>query len=64
MKVGDLVMFSDIDNRYARWFYGEFGIVESAKKSHCRVRWNRLVEYHGRMASVSDFHQDRFTIVR
>ncbi len=63
MKVGDLVMFSDINDRYAKWFYGEFGVVLSANNGHCRVRWNRPVEYHGRSTSVSDFSQKRFTSV-
>ena len=63
MKVGDLVMFSAIDDRYAKWFFGEFAVVERTTNDSCRVRWNRPIEYYHRIATVSDFKQNRFTLV-
>ena len=61
MKVGDFVMFSNMESRYAKWFFGEFGTIESANNGHARVRWNRPITYHGKQASVSDFAQTDFT---
>ena len=59
MKVGEIVMFVD-EGRYARWFFGQLGKIESMNESqsgerHCRVRWLQPVKYHGKYTSVSDF---------
>jgi len=63
MKVGDLVMFND-EGTYAKWFYGKFGVVESAseKARACRVRWLSPVEYFGKYTSISDFRWDYFEV--
>ncbi len=63
MKVGDLVMFSNGSSTYAHWFFGEFAIVESVNNEHCRVRWNRPIEYHDMKTAVSDFAQSNFTLI-
>ena len=68
MKKGDLVMFNNTESGYARWFYGQFGIVESytslAKdgKKHCRVRWLQPVKYFDRFSTYSDFTADNFEV--
>jgi len=69
MKVGDLVMFNDGTSLYAKWFYGQLGIVESytavAKsdgEAHCRVRWLAPVKYYGKHATYSDFAAANFEV--
>ena len=61
MSVGDFVMFSNMESRYAKWFFGEFGTIESTNNGHARIRWNRSIMYHGRQTCVSDFAQTNFT---
>jgi len=66
MKVGDVVMFID-EGRYAKWFYGQLAIVESANctiddKLYCRVRWVQPVKYFESNAFVSDFAADKFEV--
>ncbi len=72
MKVGDLVMFDNEQSRYAKWFYGKMGIIESytskSKSKHkvprasCRVKWLVPVEYFDRYTSVSDLGADNFSV--
>lgn len=66
MKIGDLVMFTD-DGTYAKWFYGQMGIVESTNyakdgKLHCRVSWLNPVKYFDRFTTTSDFAADKFQV--
>ena len=61
MQAGNLVMFSNAKSTYAKWFLGEFGIVESTNNGHCRVRWKRPIDYFDKKTTVSDFHQSNFT---
>ena len=67
MKVGDLVMFVD-NGTYAKWFYGQLGIVEnftpvgSDGKSHCRVAWLNPVKYFDKFTTTSDFSADKFQV--
>ena len=69
MKVGDLVMFVD-EGRYAKWFYGQMGIVESYTekgsdgKAHCRVSWLQPVKYFNGFSTVSDFTADMFKVCK
>jgi len=68
VKVGDPVMFVDT-GRYAKWFYGQLGIVESHTKAqdgtyHVRVRWMRPVQYIDRQATISDFPESYFYSAR
>lgn len=65
MKVGDVVMFTDITCRYAKWFYGQVAIAESVSRAidghqHCRVRWIQPVEYYDMYARISDFNVSKF----
>ena len=66
MKVGDLVMFNNTESRYAKWFYGQFGIVESYTKkgNHewCRVTWLQPVKYFHSFSTYSDFSADNFEV--
>jgi hypothetical protein len=62
MKVGDVVMFADSENRYSNWFFGEYGIVKSYTavgrtngQSSCRVGWLRPVPYFDSYSTISDF---------
>jgi len=67
MKIGDLVMFID-EGKYARWFFGQMGIVEnytptgSDNRSHCRVRWLQPVNYGRSCTTFSDFSADKFEV--
>ena len=66
MKIGDLVMFVD-EGTYAKWFYGKFGVVESATEKtpgqgSCRVRWLQPVKYFTSYTSISDFGWDKFEV--
>jgi len=66
VKTGDVVMFTDDNCRYARWFLGQVGIVTHYTEigqdgnSHCRVEWMTPVPYHDSNAKVSDFRADKF----
>ena len=67
MKVGDAVMFI-CNGTYAKWFFGQMGIVESYTpcgadgNAHCRVRWMNPVPYFDKFATVSDFRADKFEV--
>mgnify|MGYP000606174699 CR=1 FL=1 len=63
MKVGDVVIFSDLESVYAKWFYGQIGIVKSCGRgSHCRVTWMQPVKYFNSFATFSDFPVKNFEI--
>ena len=72
MKVGDLVMFNNIESKYAKWFYGQFGIVKNRGypspdsdydgPQYCRVVWLRPIKYFGRTSTYSDFSVDDFEV--
>ena len=66
MKIGDIVMFVD-QGKYAKWFYGQLGRVESINydasgKLHCRVSWLQPIKYFNNMTLVSDFAVDKFKV--
>ena len=65
MKKGDLVMFNNIESRYAKWFYGQFGIVESYNNEigrWCRVIWLKPVKYFDGFSTYSDFNESDFEV--
>ena len=75
MKVGDLVMFNNIESKYAKWFYGQFGIVKACGypdsdgdddqlkgPQYCRIVWLQPVRYFGRTATYSDFSVSEFEV--
>lgn len=67
MKEGDLVMFSNSQSKYAKWFFGQLGEVQSCNyakdgKLHCRVKWLKPVKYFERFATVSDFAAFNFEV--
>ena len=72
MKIGDLVMFSNTESRYAKWFYGQFGIVENCGyptqgetltgPQYCRVTWLNPVKYFDSFSTYSDFSIDDFEV--
>ena len=67
MKVGDIVMFVS-DCRYAKWFFGQLGIVEKYTEktpdgnSYCGVRWFQPVKYHDRYTAMSSFPAEKFEV--
>lgn len=63
MKIGDLVQFSDHQDRYAKWFYSHMGEVISVTNGHCRVKWLQPVLYYNNMTAISDFAVERFEVV-
>jgi hypothetical protein len=66
MKVDDLVMFNNLESRYAKYFYGQFGIVESYTKKDgresCRVKWLQPVKYFDSFSVCSDFSANDFKV--
>ncbi len=67
MKRGDVVMFTD-KGRYARWFFGQLGVITQGPSlsktgtEHVRVEWIQPIPYHDKMATVSDFSADKFEV--
>lgn len=67
MSPGEVVMFINCKSLYAKWFYGQLGIVESFVPygadgySHCKVRWLNPVKYGDGFATCSNFRADNFT---
>ena len=65
MQIGDLVTFV-AEGTYAKWFWGQMGIVTSCNRSsrtgelHCRVEWLKPVEYFNSFTSCSDFQASCF----
>ena len=61
-------MFNNTESRYAKWFYGQFGIVEScasrtrAGTRHCRVTWLQPIKYFDGFSTYSDFSMDDFEV--
>ena len=67
MKLGDLVMFNNTKSRYAKWFYGQFAVVDSISytldgKTYSRVKWLQPVKYFDRVSTYSDFAADNFEV--
>ena len=68
MKVGDLVMFNNTESRYAKWFYGQFGIVNlysspsDPRPPSCRVIWLQPVKYFDSFSTYSDFSASDFEV--
>lgn len=67
MKIGDLVMFSNSESTYAKWFLGQFAEVQTCNyakdgKLHCRVKWLQPVKYFNKYSTISDFCADNFKI--
>ena len=63
MNIGSTVMFSNMESRYAKWFFGEFGTVLRMRNGHVRVQWSRPIRYHDGFSTLSDFCQTSFTFV-
>ena len=65
MKPGDIVTFMDEGSRYARWFFGKMGVVQSLSDAglHCSVKWLTPVRYHNRDATVSSFQTSSFEVM-
>ena len=67
MKRGDVVMFTD-KGRYARWFFGQLGVITSGPslsktgEKHIRVQWIQPVPYHDSKTTVSDFAASKFEV--
>ena len=67
MKVDDVVIFTNISSRYAKWFYGQIGLVErvtnrSVGSASCRVRWLQPVKYFKTHSTVTDFSANDFEV--
>jgi hypothetical protein len=65
MKPGDIVTFMNAESRYAKWFFGKIGVVQSMSDagSHCSVKWITPVRYHNRNATVSSFEANSFEVM-
>ena len=66
MKINDVVMFTN-QGRYAKWFYGQIGVITRISKSksgeeHCRVQWMQPVPYFEKFSTISDFPLSYFEI--
>jgi len=56
VQTGDIVMFSDENSKYAKYFYGAIGTVKSTKNGYCSVRWRSPGPlYFGRRVPASSF---------
>ena len=64
MKVGDTVMFTNKESRYAKWFYSQIGVVKSMnpKKTHCSVKWCFPVKYFDKFTTTSSFKISDFSV--
>ena len=67
MKVDDVVIFTNIESTYAKWFYGQIGLVENYStkpdgSASCRVRWLQPVKYFKTHSTVSDFSASNFEV--
>ena len=62
MKIGDVVMFTDLKSIYAKWFYGQVGIVKSVGVNHIRVTWLQPVKYYESFTTFSDFPMYSFGV--
>ena len=62
LKAGDVVMFTDFDCQYAKWFAGKIGHVQSLNpdKTYCSVEWLEPVQYHQTFTEVSSFEITKF----
>ena len=66
MKVGDIVMFNDVESDFAKWFFGHLAEVKRIRpvnhngEVYCRVHWLLPVQYFDTYATVSDFRADHF----
>ena len=69
MKVDDLVIFMNRESRYAEWFYGQMGVIESVSYDkhrilRCRVSWLQPVKYINGFSLYSDFPASDFEVCR
>jgi hypothetical protein len=67
MKIGDLVMFSNSESTYAKWFFGQLAEIQTCNyakdgKLHCRVKWLQPVKYRDSYATISDFGAYNFEV--
>jgi len=67
MKIGDLVMFSNSESTYAKWFFGQLAEVQTCNyakdgRLHCRVKWLQPVKYFERFTTISDFGAHNFEV--
>lgn len=64
MKVGDIVMFSNENSIYTKYFYGAIGTIKSTRQEYCSVRWappGRL--YFGKRLPASSFAMANFSVL-
>jgi len=64
VQVGDIVMFSDENSRYAKYFYGAIGTVRSVATEHCSVAWRAPGPlYFGKRVPASSFPIENFSVL-
>ena len=64
MQVGDIVMFSDENSVYAKYFYGAIGTVKSTRNGHCSVTWRAPGPlYFGKRIPASSFAMANFSVL-
>ena len=64
MKVGDIVIFSNENSPYAKYFYGAIGTVHSTSTEHCSVDWFPPGPlYFGRRVPASSFSMGDFSVL-
>lgn len=64
MQTGDIVMFSDENSTYAKYFYGAIGTVKSTKNGYCSVAWRSPGPlYFGRRVPASSFPIENFSVL-
>lgn len=64
MKVGDIVMFSNENSTYAKYFYGAIGTIDSTSTVHCTVAWLPPGPlYFGKRVPASSFAMADFSVL-
>lgn len=67
MKVGDAVMFTNQNSRYAKWFLGQIGEIQSYGYDsfgclHLSIKWMQPIEYFNEFATISNFAAKNFEV--
>tara|TARA_B100000242_G_scaffold78536_1_gene51740 strand:+ start:12 stop:230 length:219 start_codon:yes stop_codon:yes gene_type:complete len=67
MNVGDVVMFTNQNSRYAKWFLGQIGEIQSCGYAssgclHFRIKWMQPIQYFDGFATISDFAAKNFEV--
>tara|TARA_X000000950_G_scaffold286123_2_gene394088 strand:- start:691 stop:888 length:198 start_codon:yes stop_codon:yes gene_type:complete len=60
-------MFTNQSSRYAKWFLGQIGEIQSCGYAatgslHFRVKWIQPIKYYDGFATISDFAADNFEV--